>query len=81
MGNATQQTLPSTLSAGAEFTGTSSFAGYTYKTGATLVSGLLPNTSIGVNHNLTVGVNGANAIDGLVAVLNVTITQRPNNAT
>jgi len=81
VGNATQQTFPSNLSAGMQFIGTSSSAGYTYKTAATLVSGLLANTSIGVNHNTTVGINGANAIDGLVAVLNVSISQRPSNAT
>lgn len=41
------------------------------------VSGLLPNTSDGINHFVTVGANGISAVDGLVAVMDVKITQRP----
>jgi hypothetical protein len=78
VGNATQTTLPSgNLNTSLTFSGSTSSAGYTYKTSAILVSGLLANTSIGVNHNTTVGINGNNAIDGLVAVLTVSITQQP----
>ncbi|KAG8860826.1 hypothetical protein FRB96_003559 [Tulasnella sp. 330] len=55
-----------------QFTGTTSANGYTYQTVATYVSGLLANSSIGVNHNDTVPENGLPAQDGLVAVLVVT---------
>ncbi|KAF8228785.1 hypothetical protein L208DRAFT_1289762 [Tricholoma matsutake] len=81
VGNATQSTIPQNPTTSMTFSGSTSFAGYIYKTSAILVSGLLPNTSIGVNHNTTVGVNGANAIDGLVAVLTVSITQQPQTTT
>ncbi|KAH8829926.1 hypothetical protein DL96DRAFT_908533 [Flagelloscypha sp. PMI_526] len=43
----------------------------TYKTDITFVSGLLSDTNDGVNHASDVGVNGKNAIDGLVAVFTV----------
>ncbi|KAG6868263.1 hypothetical protein C0993_005754 [Termitomyces sp. T159_Od127] len=35
----------------------------------------------GINHNITVAVNGANAVDGLVAILTVKITEKPQTAT
>jgi hypothetical protein len=60
------------------FSGSTSFGGYTYQTDALYGTGLLPNTSIGINHNITVGINGANAVDGFVGVLTVRITQRPS---
>jgi len=81
VGNATAQptdiyslnlTNTSTLS------GQTSYGGYTYRTQVQYVSNLLPNTSIGINHNQSVPVPGANAVDGLVAVLGVTIVQRPS---
>ncbi|KAJ6583879.1 hypothetical protein DFH09DRAFT_1143695 [Mycena vulgaris] len=59
------------------FTGTTASGGYTYATSIAYVSGLLGNTSVGVNHNDTVGINGATALDGLVAVLDVKITAAP----
>jgi len=57
--------------------GSSTYGDYTYQTDVTYVSGLLMNTSIGVNHNATVPTGGYPAIDGFVAVLNVSITGRP----
>lgn len=59
------------------YSGQTSFGGYTYETNVTYISGLLQNTSQGINHYLTVGVNGMNAIDGLVAVMQVNIVERP----
>ncbi|KIY72513.1 hypothetical protein CYLTODRAFT_417901 [Cylindrobasidium torrendii FP15055 ss-10] len=69
------------LKAGATYSGTSSHEGWTYETSVEYVSGLLQNTSVGINHNNSVPVDGANAIDGLVAVLQVKITERPANDT
>jgi len=80
VGNATSQSslIPTTsLTNASAYSGQTSFGGYTYQTSVKYVSGLLQNTSIGINHNDTVPLNGQNAIDGLVAVLAVTITQRP----
>lgn len=78
VGNITQLAL-STLNTtdGATYTGTTSSNGYTYETNIRYISGLLPNTSIGINHNITVIANGRNAVDGLVAVLDVRISQSP----
>lgn len=59
------------------YSGRTSFGNYTYETDVTYVSGLLSNTSVGINHYLTVGANGTNAIDGLVAVMLVKIVERP----
>ncbi|KAG8984618.1 hypothetical protein FRB94_008037 [Tulasnella sp. JGI-2019a] len=56
-----------------QFSGTTSANGYTYKTSVTYVSGLLANSSIGVNHGDTVTTpGGLPAQDGLVAVFMVT---------
>jgi hypothetical protein len=65
------------LTNGTTFNGTTSWANYTYTSQITYVSGLLQNTSIGINHNVTVAVSGATAIDGLVAVIDVKITGTP----
>lgn len=82
VGNITKSPINTTsLTNTSTFSGTTSYAGFVYTTSISYVSGLLGNTSIGVNHNTTVGVNGANAIDGLVAVLDVKITTTPSNAT
>lgn len=63
---------------GAFYSGTTSYGGYTYNTSITYVPNLLSNSSIGINHNETVGIAGVtNAVDGLVAVFEVTIVQRP----
>lgn len=63
------------------FTGKTSYAGFDYLSTISYVSGLLPDSGIGVNHNTTVSVGGESPIDGLVAVVEVTITMRPANAT
>lgn len=80
IGNATGQSTiidTATVTNASTFSGQTSFGGFTYRTNVTYVSGLLQNTSIGINHNNSVPVNGANAIDGLVAVMAVSIVQRP----
>lgn len=59
------------------FSGQSTFKNYTYQTDVVYTPGLLSNTSDGINHHLSVGVNGSNAIDGLVAVMTVKIVSRP----
>jgi hypothetical protein len=48
-----------------------------YQTNVKYVSGMLQNSSDGINHYATVGEGLPAAIDGLVAVLNVSITGRP----
>ncbi|KAJ7069376.1 hypothetical protein C8F01DRAFT_977661 [Mycena amicta] len=63
------------------FSGTTAYAGYVYTSSISYVSGLLANSSVGVNHNDTVPVDGKNAVDGLVAVIEVKITTIPANAT
>jgi len=80
VGNATSSTLVNTsaLTANATFSGQTSASGFTYQTSVIYLSGLLPNTSDGINHFITVG-DGQNAVDGLVAVLTVKISQRPQN--
>ncbi|EIN12672.1 hypothetical protein PUNSTDRAFT_97478 [Punctularia strigosozonata HHB-11173 SS5] len=79
VGNATGgQSIPTlNLTNSSTYSGSTSYNGYSYKTDVSYVSGLLQNTSIGINHNLTVGGNGINACDGLVAVLTVKITAAP----
>lgn len=79
VGNITNSEIPSTnLTNGSFFNATTTFAGYTYETNIQYVSGLLQNTSMGINHNITVEVNGVvNATDGLVAVMQVFITGTP----
>ena len=52
-----------------------------YQTDVQYVSGYLPNTSVGINHNLSVGANGLNAVDGLVAMMNVKILTSPAGTT
>ena len=82
IGNITGSEIPTlTLSNTSTFSGSTSYGNYTYQTSITYVSGLLQNTSVGINHNLTVGVEGVtNAVDGLVALLDVSITARPANS-
>ena len=83
VGNATAQSTDintTTLTNTSTISGQTSYGGYTYHTNVQYVSGLLSNTSIGINHNATVAVGGANAADGLVAVLGVTITERPQSS-
>lgn len=81
IGNITQSPIPtSQLTNTSTYSGSTSANGYTYQTDVAYVSGLLSNTSIGINHNLTVSVDGVNAADGLVAILNVKITARPQSS-
>lgn len=78
VGNITQSAIPTlNLTNSTTYTGTTSSGGYTYETSIRYVPGLLANSSDGINHNITVGVDGINAADGLVAVLDVRITQTP----
>jgi len=78
IGNITHSPIPtSNLTNTSAFTGTTSWANYTYQSQISYVSGLLQNTNIGINHNLTVGVGGVNSTDGLVAVIDVKITGTP----
>ena len=59
------------------YQGQTSFNGYTYSTTVTYVSGLLQNSSDGVNHASDVALPGKSAIDGLVSVLEAHIVGRP----
>lgn len=80
IGNATNQTslIPTAnLTNASTFSGQTSFNNYTYHTDVTYVSGLLQNSSDGVNHAASVGVDGLTPIDGLVAVMQVKIVGRP----
>ena len=78
IGNATNQAIPTlSLTNTSTFSGPTSSGNYTYQTDVQYVSGLLSNTSNGINHSLTVGVNGSNAIDGLVAIMTVKILSSP----
>ena len=80
IGNATAQStiIPtSTLTNGTTFSGQTSYGGYVYETSVQYVSGYLSNTSNGINHYLSVGANGTNAVDGLVAMMDVKILTRP----
>jgi len=81
VGNITNQTIPTAnLTNTSTYSGSTSSGGYTYQTNIQYVSGLLSNTSNGINHFATVGTTTTNAIDGLVAVMTVKITQRPSNS-
>ncbi|KIY72515.1 hypothetical protein CYLTODRAFT_417903 [Cylindrobasidium torrendii FP15055 ss-10] len=84
VGNITKSTVPTLdlTQDGARYSGATSYGGYTYNTTINYVSGLLSNTSIGINHNATVEIPGVtNAVDGLVAVFEVSITGRPDGTT
>ncbi|KAG6830567.1 hypothetical protein H0H92_016018 [Tricholoma furcatifolium] len=81
IGNITHSTIPSLqLTNGSTYSGTTSANNYTYQTDIIYLSGYLQNTSYGINHNLTVAVNGVNASDGLVALLTVKITGKPQTS-
>jgi len=78
IGNITGSPIPTqNLSNASTYTGTTTWAGYTYQTNIKYTSGLLGNTNYGINHNLSVGVNGMNASDGLVAAIEVKVTGKP----
>lgn len=83
VGNATSQStiLPTAnLTNTSTYSGQTSFNNFTYTTTATYVSGLLQNSSTGINHYESVAVNGLNAIDGLVAVLTIRVVQQPGSS-
>jgi len=63
---------------GGQFTGMTTFGGYWYQTTVTYYTGFMGNSSEGVNHPVTVEQDGRPAMDGLLAVLDVKITQRPD---
>jgi hypothetical protein len=75
----TQTVIPTlNLTTSLSYSGTSTANNYTYQNTVQYVSGLLQNTSMGINHNLSVPVNGLNAIDGLVAIVEVKIVGSPS---
>ncbi|KAJ4497050.1 hypothetical protein C8R41DRAFT_244792 [Lentinula lateritia] len=80
IGNITQTNIPTLNLTNSSYSGTTSYGGYTYSTTVKYVTGLLNNTSVGINHNLTVMTSSSNATDGFVAVLEVKITEKPANS-
>ncbi|KAI0755098.1 hypothetical protein C8Q80DRAFT_1299810 [Daedaleopsis nitida] len=83
VGNATAQTdlIPTAnLTNGTTYSGDTSSGGFTYHTEALYMSGVLSNSTDGLNHADSVGGNGVSAVDGLVAVLTVTVTAKPQGA-
>ncbi|KAJ3974672.1 hypothetical protein EV361DRAFT_893159 [Lentinula raphanica] len=81
VGNITGSTIPTeSLTNSSSYSGKTASNGFNFSTAVQYVSGLLPNTSVGINHNLTVATNGVNAVDGLVAVLTVKITATNSSA-
>lgn len=76
VGNATSSTeIPTqNLTNSSSYSGSTSYKGYTYQTDVQYVSGLLSNTSDGINHYQGFSEN---AVDGLVAVMTVSITEAP----
>ncbi|KAF9783305.1 hypothetical protein BJ322DRAFT_145059 [Thelephora terrestris] len=82
VGNATNQSQPintSTVTNGSTFQGQTTFNGYTYSTTVRYMSGILQNTSNGVNHAGDVAPPGGNAIDGLVSVFEAHIVGKPTS--
>lgn len=83
VGNATNQSQvidTNSLTNASVFQGQTAFNGYTYSTTVTYVSGLLQNSSNGVNHASDVAPPGRPAIDGLVGVFEAHIVGRPTPA-
>lgn len=84
VGNVTNQTQridTGVLTNVSTFQGQTAFNGYTYSTTVTYVSGLLGNSSDGVNHAGDVASAGKYAIDGLVSVFEAHIVGNPTSAT
>jgi len=78
IGNLTGTTIPTrNLTITVTYSASSSFNGYTYQTDVKYMSGMLPNTNDGINHNITVGADGINSCDGLSAILTVKVATRP----
>ncbi|KZT25524.1 hypothetical protein NEOLEDRAFT_1178311 [Neolentinus lepideus HHB14362 ss-1] len=83
VGNATSRNITTSdysTSGGTQFSGSTSYNGWTYQTTVTYTTGLLNATSVGINHNESVPVNGQPAIDGLVAVMEVKALQKGNGS-
>ncbi|KAI9443557.1 hypothetical protein H4582DRAFT_2118377 [Lactarius indigo] len=84
VGNATAQSnlVPTAnLTNATTFSGQTTYGGYVYQNSVEYASGFLTNGSDGINHYLSVGANGTNAVDGLVALLTVKILSSPQGAT
>ncbi|TYJ55707.1 hypothetical protein B9479_003614 [Cryptococcus floricola] len=80
VGNMTGQTIDTRgLTNGSTVSGSATYNNYTYQTDVEYVPGLLSNSSDDINHYLTVEEDGYPAIDGLVAVLTVKITDKPSS--
>ena len=80
VGNATAQTslIPTAnITNGTTYSGQTSFGGYTYKTNVVYLSGILSNSSAGVNHDQTVGNKNTLAVDGYVAVMTISVVSKP----
>ncbi|KAI0369375.1 hypothetical protein BV20DRAFT_359327 [Pilatotrama ljubarskyi] len=80
VGNATAQSslIPTAnITNGTTYSGQTSFGGYTYKTDVVYLSGILSNSTKGVNHDLTVGNNNTLPVDGYVAVMTISIVSKP----
>jgi len=80
IGNATNQSQPintTSLTNTSTFQGQTTFNGYTYHTTVTYLSGILQNTSNGINHANDVAPPGFNAIDGLVSLWEAHIVEKP----
>lgn len=81
VGNLTGITVPTAnVTNTTTYSGSVTYANYTYQTDVAYVSGLLNDSSDGINHYITVEENGQPAIDGLVAVLTVKITAQPQSS-
>ena len=82
VGNLTDEVIPTlNLTADHAYTGRTSANGYTYFTDIKFVTGLLENTNDGINHNITVQIEGVvNSTDGYVAVFEVRIEERPEGS-
>ncbi|KAJ9103668.1 hypothetical protein QFC19_004243 [Naganishia cerealis] len=82
VGNVTNQTtvIPTlNLTNTSTYVGSTTWANYTYETSVKYISGLLQNSSEGINHP-EIAIPGRAAIDGLVAVLTVKVTGVPPNS-
>ncbi|KAL0961222.1 hypothetical protein HGRIS_006189 [Hohenbuehelia grisea] len=81
IGNMTNVTVPThNLTNQTTYSTQTTWAGYTYASEIQYVSGLLSNSSEGINHMYSVGPNWTNAIDGLVAVITTKMVARPANS-
>ncbi|KAK8864254.1 hypothetical protein IAR55_001500 [Kwoniella newhampshirensis] len=81
IGNLTGQTVETrNVTNQTTLSGSGMYKNYTYQTDVQYVSGLLRNSSDDINHYYTVEQDGLPAIDGLVAVMTVRITARPQSS-